>query len=778
MRPFATATAALTLLVACPSTAIELDPETLPMAEANPEPPPPPTVRVGPDFLAPLLPFSPALATALASRDHEAAAKGLAAMKDDQLKGVQVPDREFLRAWTALRAGKGAEAAHLVDVVRVSESAPPDYRDLTVAELLIAADKHVDAIPLLQGIPDTSRLWPRAQILLAEAHQKTGATKMAEAVWESMVTGEDPREGADTALWALAQRRGLGSEAAYSYLRRLWTYYPTTQAARKAEKVLAAEYPGAKGRPTDIEVGLRAESLMDSWRFDEVTALYDAESARFAQASEGSCIAWYAYGRSHFKKNNVTKAAEVLVPAGKKCSGIDKERGAKSLYVAGKALERKKEWTAAASAFKQIPQLYPGHSMADDGYALAGVALQIAGNNTEAIDLWTRQVNEIPDGDLAAEGFWRLAWSAYIAGDTPTAIRWVEEMLRTVEYTSDPVHVSAARYWSGRWRLYPDFHQPTVLTADLSQKAKGIDILVDLCENHPTRFYSLLAAARLYELAPERVSAIARPGPVGAPGDWTLLQSFADDPSVQRATKLARLGLITEALNELDRADKANMGPSEEAFIKEIEAVRDPIGAHDELHKYLLHHPAETLGPDRDRILQQAFPNRYWDLVQKVGASLSYDPRIFHALVREESSFNPDAKSWAGARGLSQLMPATAKHVAGRMGISVNNTTIVDPETNLKIGSWYLNYLHTYFGGNSFLAVPAYNAGEGNVGSWAKEWGSRPTDEYIEAIPIRETRHYVKRVLGTYQLYRVVWDTGPVFPDWSSHVHVAWEKKR
>ena len=103
-------------------------------------------------------------------------------------------------------------------------------------------------------------------------------------------------------------------------------------------------------------------------------------------------------------------------------------------------------------------------------------------------------------------------------------------------------------------------------------------------------------------------------------------------------------------------------------------------------------------------------------------------------------------------------MPATARHVAGRMGISVNSKTITNPEKNLSIGSWYLNYLHDYFDGNSFLAVPAYNAGEGNVGKWAKEWGHRPTDEYVEAIPIRETRHYVKRVLGTYQ--PTVWSGG------------------
>ena len=777
MRPLAYALLASTLLVACPSTALDLAPDATEQLDTAPPPPPAiPTVRLGPDFMAPLLPFNDALVTALADRDHPTSEAELKKLTDAHLKGVQVPDRDFLLAWVALRRGKGAEVAHLIDVIGQAEGPPRDYRDLTHAELLIAADRHVEALPLLEAIPRTSRLWPRSRILAAQAHHKVGATTDAEAAWQELVDREDPSDGSDIALWALAQRKGIGSPTSYTYLRRLWTHYPTSRAGAKAEKALLANYPGAKHKPSNLEVAMRAERLMYSWRFESATKLYDAEAARFSKPSEASCIAWYTYGRSHFKRNNVTKAASVLVPAGTKCAGIDGDRGAKALYVAGKAHERKKEWNSAAKAFRKIPQLYPEHTMADDGYALAGVALQIADRPTEARDLWTRQVTEVPNGDLAAEGFWRLAWTAYLSGDTATAIRWAEQMVATVDYASDPVHVSGARYWAARWRLYPSYDNPTQLTTDVAKKAEGIELLVKLCTDHPTRFYSLMAAARLHELAPERVKAIGRPEAVGAPGDWTVRQEFYDQPAVQRAAQLVRIGLASEALNELDSLDRDSLSPSEEAFITSIEALKNPIAAHDHLHKYLLHHPPTTLGPDRDRILQQAYPNRYWDLVQKVAGKHDFDPRIFHALVREESSFNPNAKSWAGARGLSQLMPATARHVAGRMGISVNSKTITDPETNLSIGSWYLDYLHDYFGGNSFLAVPAYNAGEGNVGKWAREWGGRPTDEYVEAIPIRETRHYVKRVLGTYQLYNVVWGTGPVYPDWSAHVHQAWKK--
>ena len=287
---------------------------------------------------------------------------------------------------------------------------------------------------------------------------------------------------------------------------------------------------------------------------------------------------------------------------------------------------------------------------------------------------------------------------------------------------------------------------------------------MQLCQDHPTRFYSLLAAARLRELAPARLDAIARPSPRrtqasrSAPAGWSA--------PVQRGLSLARLGLVSEALVELEAAsdDDTLSGtalPGEEALVALVVGHKDPPRAHDRLHHYLLKHPASTLGPDRTRILEQAYPDRYWDLTQQATEGFGYDARIFHALVREESSFNEQIVSWAGAKGLSQLMPATARRVAEWLGIRVNSTNIFDPLTNLRIGSRYLEYLREYFGGNMVLAVPAYNAGEGNVGKWLKATDNPPTDEFVESIPIRETRHYVKRVLGTYQLYNTLYGTGP-----------------
>ena len=168
------------------------------------------------------------------------------------------------------------------------------------------------------------------------------------------------------------------------------------------------------------------------------------------------------------------------------------------------------------------------------------------------------------------------------------------------------------------------------------------------------------------------------------------------------------------------------------------------------------------------------WPDRYWDLVQDAAKDDRYPPRLFHALVREESNFNRTIVSFAGARGLSQLMPATARQTAGWLGMKISMSDLDTPSTNLKIGARYLDAMHKEMGGSPYLALASYNAGAGRQRQWLGEWGNVPTDEYVERIPYRETRGYVKRVMGTFQTMRWQFDTeDPVFWDLSEYNHKA-----
>ena len=155
------------------------------------------------------------------------------------------------------------------------------------------------------------------------------------------------------------------------------------------------------------------------------------------------------------------------------------------------------------------------------------------------------------------------------------------------------------------------------------------------------------------------------------------------------AAQLNQLGMFDEAQTAF--APLKNTSTTTFAMNARLVAEENWSTGHDLLHKYIQKHPPHTWTDNQAEIWYQAYPNQYWDLLKAHATNYPddypYDVRIFHALVREESSFNKDIVSWAGAKGLSQLMPATAKRVASWVGLSVNSTTIFDPSTNLRIGS-------------------------------------------------------------------------------------------
>lgn len=148
-----------------------------------------------------------------------------------------------------------------------------------------------------------------------------------------------------------------------------------------------------------------------------------------------------------------------------------------------------------------------------------------------------------------------------------------------------------------------------------------------------------------------------------------------------------------------------------------------------------------------------------------VEGELPLNPALLHALVRQESAFDPGARSRAGARGLMQLMPATARRLARDLAIKGHSTRrlTTDPHHNLILGSAYLDTMLTRYEGSMVMALAAYNAGPHRVKKWLKENGDPRGSlddaiDWIESIPFSETRNYVQRILETLPLYR--WKLG------------------
>ncbi|MEP3226464.1 MAG: lytic transglycosylase domain-containing protein [Parasphingorhabdus sp.] len=150
-----------------------------------------------------------------------------------------------------------------------------------------------------------------------------------------------------------------------------------------------------------------------------------------------------------------------------------------------------------------------------------------------------------------------------------------------------------------------------------------------------------------------------------------------------------------------------------------------------------------------------------------VPAERQKDWTIIHAITRQESQFAQAAVSHAGARGLMQLMPGTAREQSGKIGLSYNFSALTrDPQYNIRLGSGYIERMLRYYGGSYPLAAAAYNAGPGNVNKWLRRNGDPRMGgidwiKWIEEIPISETRNYVKRVLENAVVYDTKNPRGP-----------------
>jgi soluble lytic murein transglycosylase len=137
------------------------------------------------------------------------------------------------------------------------------------------------------------------------------------------------------------------------------------------------------------------------------------------------------------------------------------------------------------------------------------------------------------------------------------------------------------------------------------------------------------------------------------------------------------------------------------------------------------------------------------------------EPSFVHAIIRQESMFDAGAVSPSGALGLMQLMPATARGVAGKLNIKRFNTATLttDPRSNVRLGAAYLADMVDRFDGSYVMAAAAYNAGPGRVSGWLRDNGDpRPklddTIDWIEKISVGETRNYVQRVMENLEIYR------------------------
>ena len=187
-----------------------------------------------------------------------------------------------------------------------------------------------------------------------------------------------------------------------------------------------------------------------------------------------------------------------------------------------------------------------------------------------------------------------------------------------------------------------------------------------------------------------------------------------------------------------------------------------------EEYKYLVRLALKL--PDREELSQFRYPRAYRNVVEDLADKYRVDPFLVFSVAREESRFDPHAKSMAGALGLMQIMPETANRLDRKLRMGARRTyEILAIKNNLRFGIYLLSDLVHEFGSYSY-ALAGYNAGEDRVRDWLRQGKYNSVDEFIEDIPYRETRNYVKRVLRSYFEYK------RIFSQKDEIVEISFEK--
>lgn len=227
----------------------------------------------------------------------------------------------------------------------------------------------------------------------------------------------------------------------------------------------------------------------------------------------------------------------------------------------------------------------------------------------------------------------------------------------------------------------------------------------------------------------------------------------------ERARLLREVGLYDESLSEwLDGLRQAGEEPlrlldlAQRAY--QAGAIYPALLAAERLARIT----PPVANPPPPALLRLRFPTPYPELVQREAAAFGVDPRLFYALIRQESLFNPAATSWVGARGLAQIMPDTGRGIAQNLGVSdFQLDDLYRPHVSIRFGAFYLGRRIRDMNGSLHGALAAYNGGLVNAQRWAGGNVVADPDRFVETIDFSETRNYVWAVYAFYGVYRGIY---------------------
>ena len=532
---------------------------------------------------------------------------------------------------------------------------------------------------------------------------------------------------------------------------------------------LAAEADDAKEALTELRKELGRKFIDAAEDLQSSRADIFSRNSRWRQAlseyselledlPESSLVLRWKLGkaRSLFRLRKTDQAVKILKTELPPTPETEPER----LQLLVEAAFRNSDVAGAEKYLGTLRQTYPKSS----GYAQAldafGNYYARRGDWKTAAGYYQPLAENFPTTDQGREAQWRRTWSFYLEGDLNRARAGFAQHLSL--YPAGE-HVPGALYWLGRVdeqrgavedaRAWFSFLSRRYVQSYFADKAN--QRLEELRKTNPAPSASENVPASL-------LSVIGKIPAKPSPGLGNCGRAGAND-LLQPYFVLRSLGLTDLAEQYLlDRLEEAN-GDSTLRFT--LSRARSERGATTlalyDARRSLPRYTEFQVSELPEEFWSLLYPRDYLAIVDRYAQELGLDPRLVLGLIRQESAFNPQARSVANARGLMQILPSTVSNT--RRGRNLAARRLLEPEYNIKFGTQYLRGRLSVLDEIPEQAVAAYHAGEGRVQEWRSQHSFQEPAEFLESIPIPSTRVYVEAVLRDAVIYRRLLDSSTQF---------------
>ncbi len=593
----------------------------------------------------------------------------------------------------------------------------------------------------------------------------------AETNYESFVKNFPESELIPYGLFQLAicQEKNSKFESAFENYKKIWLDSPESEYADDAFLNIASlSDKGLAGplTPSNEQIYSRGEIFFGLYQYESAIAEFNKIIEAGKKSSLSSALnskTLFKLGMCYFNLRDYQKSTELLISCYEKFPS--ESYADDSLYFLGRAFTSLGQEDNSINYYQKVLEKYPQGNYADDSLYRMGRIYFLRGDSESAAASYEKIINNYPNGDKISDAYWELGWIHFKGGDYNNARNTFQGM--NVKFKGSSIG-EEAMFWEARClqklgendaaaNIYKEIIDSKTYTyytfaSQRSLKSMGVDYGIPKIDNtvYPGN-------PKIGELLPEIYQDTDNNNSGNSSGGSGQDGKFTH---IDKAKELLNLTFYVSAAKEIE------VGSSEfeqdNLSILEISTLyleaKDYLNSQKLIAKYFSKLKSNLNNPYKDYIYYLLYPYGFKEYIDKYSGQFNIDPLFVLAVIREESRFQPEAGSYAGALGLMQIIPKTGKGIASQLGISnFDNQMLLDPEISIKMGSYYLSRQLESFSQNKYYACGAYNGGPGSMSKWISSWGDKDIDEFIEYISYDETRNYIKKVMGSYFFYQLLY---------------------